>query len=57
MVVLIYMCFGRDCQLILTAIFFFVENQLDSFPASLILKCDQVDNSKTKVCYCYDLGP
>ena len=27
------------------------------FPASLILKCDQVDNSKTKVCYCYDLGP
>lgn len=57
MVVLVYVCFGRDCQLILTPIFFFVGNQLDPFPASLILKCDQVEDSRTKVCYSYDLGP
>lgn len=37
--------------------FFFVGNQLDSFPASLILKCDQMDDSRTEVCYSYDLAP
>lgn len=54
---------AETCQLSLTPIFFFLGNQLESFPDSLILKCghafeySQLDGSGTNVCYFLDLGP